>query len=102
MGQFRLGQRVIINEPPLPFDRKSSSDAGSRPISAGRTHCAGDVECAGPGHRQAIIVGDINGCGARVSSTRAAPRAYARNLVVLRVPLASQLRLASEFSPGPW
>ena len=68
----------------------------SRPV-AGRAACGDFVECVDLGHRHAIIVGDVDGRGTAASDGAAALRAYARNLVMLRVPLTAGLRLASEF-----
>jgi serine phosphatase RsbU (regulator of sigma subunit) len=55
------------------------------------------VECVDLGHRQAIIVGDVSGRSTAASRGAGALRAYARNLVKLRVPLTTGLWLASEF-----
>jgi serine phosphatase RsbU (regulator of sigma subunit) len=55
------------------------------------------VECVDLGQRQAIIVGDVSGPSTAASHGAGALRAYARNLVKLRVPLTTGLWLASEF-----
>ncbi len=72
------------------------SDVDSLPAFAGRSQRGDFAECADLGHRQAIIVGDVHECGTSASSATGARRVNARNLVVLRVPLASELRLVSE------
>jgi len=87
-----------MNDPGCVVLASAHDDLSAQRASAGSRRCeiARDVaECADLGHRQAIIVGDINRCGTSASSATGARRVHVRNLVVLRVPLASELRLAS-------
>jgi serine phosphatase RsbU (regulator of sigma subunit) len=76
--------------------RAAASWIDSRPAN-GRDRCGDFAECLDLGHRQAIIVGDVSGRCNAASRGAGALRAYARNLVKLRVPLTTGLWLASEF-----